>query len=256
MSEPWPEAGLSRDAFLGGGLTLMQPRSGYRAGIDPVLLAASVVAQPGQTLLDLGCGAGPAMLCCAARVPGLQITGLELQPAYAALASRNAEANGITAQVFIGDLAQMPAALRQLRFDHVIANPPYFDRTASPAARDAGREAAMGEAIPLAEWVKAAARRVTPKGSVTMIQRADRIPELLAAMAAHLGSLELLPLVPRRGKPARLALIRGRKGGRAAFRLHDGWLLHAGLRHDGDRDSYTDATAAILRDGAALPFAG
>ena len=39
---------LSRDGFLGGKLQILQPKSGYRAGIDPVLLAASVPAQAGD----------------------------------------------------------------------------------------------------------------------------------------------------------------------------------------------------------------
>ncbi len=254
MSETWPEDALSRDAFLGGRLTLAQPKAGYRAGIDPVLLAASVPIRAGQSLLDLGCGAGAAMLCCAARVPGVQLSGLERQADYAGLARRNAQANGITAEVVTGDLVNMPEALRQRQFDHVIANPPYFDRSASVAARDSGREMALGEETALADWVKAAAKRAASKGCVTIIHRADRVPELLGAMAQYLGSLELLPLIPRRGKPARLALVRGRKGGRAEFLLHDGWLLHEGASHPGDRENYTKATACLLRNGAALPF--
>ena len=84
---------LSCNEFLGGRVRLWQPLSGYRAGVDPVLLAASVPATAGQTVLELGCGAGAAILCLAARVPGLHLTGVELQPAYADLARRNAAEN-------------------------------------------------------------------------------------------------------------------------------------------------------------------
>ena len=87
-----------------------------------------------------------------------------------------------------------------------------------------------------------------------MIQRADRVPDLIAAMSAHLGSLELLPLVPRAGRAARLVLMRGRKGGRAAFHLHDRWCLHAGTAHVRDGADYTPATTSVLRGAAALPF--
>ncbi|QGX99958.1 methyltransferase domain-containing protein [Roseovarius faecimaris] len=254
MNEHADEGDLTRDAFLGGRLTLSQPKAGYRAGVDPVLLAASVPARSGETLLDLGCGAGAAMLCCAVRVPGLRVTGLERQTGYAALARRNADENGLDAEVLTGDLAEMPSALRQRQFTHVIANPPYFDRSTGVAATDPGREGALGEATPLSAWVDVGARRTAPKGTLTIIHQAARAPELLTAMAQHLGSLELLPLIPRRGRAARLVLLRGRKNGRAPFRLHDGWLLHEGAQHDGDRDSYTPATAAILREGAALTF--
>lgn len=245
---------LSQDAFLGGRLVIGQPKDGYRAGVDPVLLAASIPARAGERVLDLGCGGGVAGLCLAARVPGVLVTGLEVQPAYADLARRNAEANNLALDVVTGDLSNMPDTLRQQQFDHVIANPPYFDRRKSTAARDMGRERAMGEGLALADWVRAAARRVAQKGSVTFIQRADRLPDLMAAAMARLGGLEVLPLIPRRGRVARLILLRGRKGGRAGFRLHDGWLLHEGLEHVQGGEKYTTATSEVLRNAAALPF--
>jgi len=251
-TEPFSADELSHDAFLGGRLVIAQPKSGYRAGIDPVLLAASVEAKAGDSLLDLDCGSGIAGLCVAKRVAGLSLTGIELQPAYADLARHNGAENSVTLEVVTADLSDMPAALRQRQFDHVIANPPYFDRRTSTAARDPGRERATGQAIPLSDWVTVAARRVRSKGTVTIIQQAERLPDLLAAMAFHLGSLEVLPLIPRRGRSARLVLIRGRKGGRAAMRLHDGWVLHPGTAHGQGIEKYTHATGSVLREPAAL----
>lgn len=245
---------LTRDAFLGGRLHLWQPRQGYRAGVDPVLLAASLPVKAGEQVLELGCGAGAALLCLGARVPHVGLTGLELQSAYADLARRNAQANALAADILTGDLARMPAELRDRSFDHVMANPPYFDRSAGKSATDPGRETALGEQTPLDLWVKTAAKRTVPGGYVTFIQRVERLPELITAMSHHLGSLQLLPLIPRPERSARLVLIRGRKGGRAAFRLHDGFVLHAGIAHPGDRENYTPATACILRQGGALPF--
>jgi len=245
---------LSHDAFLGGRLHLYQPRTGYRAGVDPVLLAASVEARPGQTVLELGCGVGAAILCLGARVPGLRLTGLEVQAEYAALAQRNAEENDIDLEVVTGDLAAMPAEIAQRRFDHVIANPPYFDRSAGKAAHDPGRETALGEVTPLAAWLQAASRRTAPGGYVHIIHRIERLPDLLTHAAAHLGSLQVLPLTPRNGRAATRVLMCGRKGGRGAFRLHAPWVLHAGDSHDGDRENYTEHTARILRHGAALPI--
>ena len=249
-------AALTRDTILGGRVVLWQPAGGYRAGVDPVLLAASVDARVGQRVLDLGCGTGAAGLCLAARVPGVAVTGLERQTDYAALARRNAAENGLEMEVVEGDLSDMPAALRQQRFDHVIANPPYFRRDASVPARDGGREGAMGEDTPLSAWVAAAARRCAPRGTVTFIHRAERLPELIAAFDSCLGSLELFPLIPRSGREAQLCLLRGRKEGRAAFRLHRGLVVHNGTAHEGDRADYTPEASAILRDAAPLIFCG
>ncbi|MEO0752652.1 MAG: methyltransferase [Pseudomonadota bacterium] len=247
-------ADLTQDDFLGGRVSLFQPKVGYRAGVDPVLLAASVEAAPGQTLLDLGCGVGAAALCVGRRVPGLRLTGLEVQEDYAALARCNGVENALDFEVLTGDLAQMPAALKARQFDHVIANPPYFDRSASTPSEDAGKERAMGEVTALSAWVAQAAKRAAPRGTVTFIHRIERLPELLSAFGDRLGSLEVLPLAPRETKRARMVLVRGRKGGRAGFRLHAPWVLHEGPAHDGDRENHTRATVSVLRDGASLPF--
>ncbi len=259
MTAPDPEddtdaaaQGLTDDAFLGGRLRVLQPRAGYRAGVDPVLLAAAVPAKPQETVLELGCGAGVAALCLGARVGGLRITGLELQPAYAALARRNARRNGQAIEVVEADLRALPPGLRQRSFDHVLANPPYFDRRAGTPAADPGRDLALGGDTPLADWIEAAARRLAPKGSFTMIQRIERLPEALAATAAQLGSVTVLPLAARPGRAAHLFILQARKGGRAPFRLAAPLLLHDGTRHLRDGADYTPGVAAVLRDAAGL----
>ena len=241
---------LSDDKFLCGRLRLLQPVQGYRAATDPVLLAAACPAEPGQSVLDLGCGAGAAALCLGARVPGLTLAGLELQPAYADLARRNAERNGIPVEVHEGDLARIPKPLRR-DFDHVIANPPYYPAGGSPSPL-AIRARAMQVETPLADWVAAATRRLRPGGWLTLICGADGLPEVLAALAPKLGSAAVLPLAAREGRPALRVILRARKGGRAPFRLLAPLVIHQGPAHDGDRESYTPQANAVLRDGADL----
>lgn len=247
------DSDLTCNGFLGGLVQVWQPVAGYRAGVDPVLLAASVPASPGQSVLELGCGAGAAILCLAARVKGLHLTGVELQPAYADLARRNADQNGVPVEVAQADLTALPTDLRQRQFDHVIANPPYYRPGAHSPAADTGRSIALGEQTPLADWIAVAAKRLAPRGYLHMIQKADRLPDMLSACGNGLGSVEVLPLSARTGRAAELVILRARKGGRASFRLHAPLILHAGDRHHKDGDSYTEEISAVLRDGAALP---
>lgn len=247
-----PDSDLTRDAFLGGRLHLWQPRRGYRAGIDPLLLAAAVPARPGQSVLDLGTGIGTALFCLAARAPGLALSGVELQEEYAELARRNAAEAGIAAEIVTGDVARLPDRLRARRFDHVMSNPPYFDRRRGTRASDAGRETALGEGLGLAAWVAAGSRRLAPGGRMTLIQKADRAADLLAAMSAELGSLVLRPIRPRAGRDASLVIAEGIKGGRAPARIAPALILHDGAAAMPGGDDFSAAARAILRDNAPL----
>ena len=235
---------------------LWQPKQGYRAGIDPVLLAASVPARPGQSILELGCGAGAAIFCLSARVPGLRLTGVELQQDYAELARRNAEENKADIRLFCADLTQLPAALRQEQFDHVIANPPYYRKGAHSPAANVGKSRALGEQTELEAWVETAAKRLSNKGFMHIIQRVERLPELIVACEGRLGALEVLPFSSRLGRDPDLVILRARKGGRAAFRLHAPVVLHEGDRHEADKDSYSREISGVLRDGCALNWGG
>ena len=242
------------DAFLGGRVRISQPKGGYRAATDPVFLAAACPAVSGQSVLELGCGVGTAALCLNARVPGLRIMGVERQGAYAALARQNAAAAGAEMQVVEADLAALPAELRQRSFDHVLANPPYFAAGDGTAARDRGREAANRAETPLEDWIAAARARLVPKGWLTLIQTAERLPECLAALQTGFGAVTVLPIQPRPGRAANRVVIRARKSARAPFRLLPPFLVHEGESHGGDAPDYTAAAEAVLRHAAPLPF--
>ena len=254
MTDPATAASdLTRDAFLDGRVHAWQPKTGYRAGVDPVVLAASVTARPGHRVLELGCGVGVAALCLAARVGDLRITGVERQAAYADLARRNFLEAGLDATVVTADLAALPRDLRQRSFDHVFANPPYFPRGAGTGARDAGREAALREDTPLAQWIDVARARLIPRGWLTMILSVDRVPDALTAMAGF-GAVALRPIAPRMGRPAGRVLIQARKGGGGPFRLLAPLVLHAADRHDRDGEDHTNIARAVLRDAGAVPW--
>ncbi|MDD9716753.1 methyltransferase domain-containing protein [Dinoroseobacter sp. PD6] len=241
----------SLDGFLGGRLVLEQPLQGYRAGTDPVLLAASVPARAGQSCLDLGCGVGAVALCLMART-GAACTGVELQPGYAALARANASRNDLPLEVIEGDATDLPPDLRQRSFDHVFFNPPYFAAEASTAPADAGRDLALRDRGDLTDWLAAAVRRTRPRGTVTLIARTDRLPEVMAAVPRVLGSLRLQPLVARAGRPAKRFVLQGIKEGRAPFTLRAPLVLHDGSRHLRDGEDGSDIARHLLREGGAL----
>jgi tRNA1(Val) A37 N6-methylase TrmN6 len=242
----------TEDRLLGGRVRLRQPREGFRAAIDAVLLAAAVPAHAGERVLEAGTGTGAAALCLLARVPSLQIIGLERDPEAAALARANAALNGRgeRLQVIAGDLAARAtarAAAAHGACAHAMANPPFHvGGTPSPLAarRVAGHESAEAT---LAVWVAAMARRLAPRGTLTLILPPARLPDAIAACAgARIGSLALLPLWPHEGEAARRLILQGVKGGRGPCRLLAGLVLH---RRGG---GYTEAAERILKGAEPL----
>ena len=231
--------------LLGGRVRYRQPARGHRTGIEPVLLAATVPARPGDLVLEAGTGAGAGLLCLAARVPGLQGTGVELDPDTAVLARDNLRDNGLAAwPVLVADVLALEAPVR---FGHAFANPPWHDPAGTPPP-DGRRALARHAAGPgIAGWAAALAAAVRPGGTVTLILPGSAAASGLRALhGAGCGGLTLLPLWPKAGRDARLVLVQGRRGSRAADRVAAGLVLH---RDDG---AYTPAADAVLRDGAAL----
>lgn len=246
------EDALTRDEFLGGRLQIWQPKRGYRAATDPVFLAAACPAKQGERVLELGCGAGVASLCLHSRVAGLDFVGVERQAAYADLARRNAQAANAGFEVVEADLTALPSDLRQQSFDHVIANPPYYRAGGGTKAGDAGREQALREDTPLADWIATGKARLKSGGWLTLIHQADRLPDLLTLLQDGFGAISALPLTPRDGREATRIILRARKSAKAPFALLAPFVVHKGAQHIADGDDYSDAAKGILRDGAAL----
>ncbi|MBV9862516.1 MAG: methyltransferase domain-containing protein [Alphaproteobacteria bacterium] len=242
---------VTEDRLLGGRVILRQPAAGPRAAIDPVLLAASVPAQPQQLVLDIGCGSGAAMLCLAARVPQCRVIGLDLQRELVRTAGDNIMLNemGHRVSAMVGDLLQPPLRLIPGGFDHVMANPPFVERGRGTPPSSPGRAAATIEGdADLVEWVRFALHMVRSQGTITFIHRADRIDSLLARIAGQAGEVVVFPLWPGIGRPASRILVRARKQIAAPARLAPGLVLH---RPDG---GFTAEAEAVLRDGHALMF--
>jgi len=247
-----PRTETTDDAFLGGALRILQPKLGYRAGIDALLLAASAGAQ-GQ-VLDVGAGVGLVGLALARRLLEARVLLVERDPVLAELARSNIERNGLGERVRVleADITRPLGELEMLQaragtFDHVLANPPYLTHGRNTLARDAGKGAALS--MPhgdLDRWFRFMAAMAKAAGTLSLVHRADALDEILAASAGRFGGLVIVPIYARPGAPASRVLVHASKGSRAPLTLQPGIVLHD---HDG---SFRPEIEAVLRAGAGL----
>lgn len=251
---PAPDA-LTDDAFLGGALRLLQPAKGHRAGHDALLLAASVVAGA-RHAVDLGAGVGAAGLALAVRLGEVAVDLVEIDPATAALARRNAARQmpdlSARVRVFEADVTRLgrpsgPPLPAARSADVVLVNPPFNDparHRVSPTERRA--LAHMGADIGFEDWVRAAERLLMPDGALHLIHRPEALEPLLAALHGRFGAVTIRPVHSRPDAPAIRLLVGALKSRRTLPAFLPPLLL-------ADADGRPSARAeAILRQGVGL----
>lgn len=235
---------VSEGTLLGGRIRYRQFETGHRSGFEPVLLAAAVPAKPGDRVLEAGTGAGAGLLCLAARVAGIVGTGLEIDPALAALANENFRINGLDRVAAVVGNAEAPPALS---VDHVFANPPWHDLAGTKSPDDKRALAHHADRGLVGRWVAALSPNLVAGGHFTLILPAAGLVEGLAALAETHGGLTLFPFWPRTGVAAKIFVLSGRKGSKAPARILPGLVLH-------DEAGITAAAEAVLREGCELAF--
>lgn len=254
VSGAGPQIAVTDDAFLGEALHVLQPKAGYRAGVDAVLLAAVVGGEGALEVLDAGAGVGVVGLCAARRLAGVRVTLLEREGELVELARQNTVRNLLEDRVTVtsGDVTGKAellrqAGLREETFDVVLANPPFHavgDGTASDKPLKAAAHAMARDQLDA--WVRFAARMARPGGCFTMIHKADAVADILAAFAQRFGGVKVKPVYPREGEAAIRVIVQGIKGSRAPLEIRPPIVLH-GAGH-----AFTPEITAVLREGAPL----
>lgn len=248
-SPPLPEA-AEETRLLGGRVRLLQPVRGYRAGLDAALLAAAAAPAAGEHALDVGCGAGAALVQAALRAPEARFTGLERDGAALALAARNLALNGLEAraEVRAGDVDAGFAASGLPRFNAAFCNPPFFDDPTALRAPSPERRGAWMADGGLAGWMRFLLAAVRDGGAITVVHRADRLGDLLQLLGDKAGSFQVRPVHAFADAPAKRVLVRGLRLGRAPLRLLPPFVLH----ERGASTPHRPEVDALLRGEAGL----
>jgi tRNA1(Val) A37 N6-methylase TrmN6 len=266
-SQTGAPSGYTVDAFHKGAFHLVQPvGTGHRAGMDAMLLAATVPDGASGVLADLGAGAGGAGLAAISRLPQLDAVLIERSPVMADCARRSLalaenarlapRVRVIEADVTLQGSQRRAAGLADHAFDYVILNPP-FNAAADRRAPDTLRAQAhaMDSNDLFERWLRTAAAILKPGGQVSIIARPHSTGEILAALGKRFGGAEITPVIPRPGDDAIRILLTAIKGSRARLSMRDRILIHQGAEwaFSEQMDDLANGRAAWPRRTATRP---
>jgi len=199
--------------------------------------------------------------------------GVEIQRDLVRLASENISKNGYEKrlEVMIGDLQRPPPRLVPRSFDHVMANPPYFEEghVRKSAKLEKATSHIEGDGG-LTAWITYCLSMVRPGGTITIIHRTDRLASLLTLLGDKAGDIALFPIwshypfalndvkhgtegstkgdkTKKRGLGiAKRVIVQATSGTKGSLQLSSGIILHE------DNGNNTQEAEAILRHGNAL----
>ena len=194
------------------------------------MLSAYPPPEPKGRAIELGCGTGIVSLLCAARGQYAHLDAVEVQPAFAELAERNAALNGLVDRVSVrcADLRDLRAVDFGGEVDAVLANPPYMrvdtGRLNRSDAKAIARHELHGD---IGDFCAAAARLLRWGGRFVCVWRPDRLLALLAAMREHgLEPKRMTAVHADAAAPASMVLVDARRGGAPSLALTPPLLLY------------------------------
>ena len=240
------QSDVTRDELKRFGLTLLQPKQGYRFSLDPLLLCDFANASQEASIVDLGTGSGVLALVLAKMALNANIIAFEQNDAAASLAQQNVNLNGLAERVTVlhEDVLQVRCHLPVSSCDLVVSNPPYRKQGRGRLNPHPGKLAARHETTAgLADFLAAAKYLVKPiTGRICLIYHPDRFVELMVESVAQKLAVTRLRMV--HGLPdasAKVFLVELSKGRRNAdLQIMPPLIVRS------DTENYTDEVSRIL----------
>ncbi|MCM2265384.1 MAG: tRNA1(Val) (adenine(37)-N6)-methyltransferase [Desulfuromonadales bacterium] len=229
-----------------GGVKIIQPKSGYRFSLDPLLLCALAQIPETSKVADLGTGSGVIPLLLARAGKGREFVGVELQAELAGRAERSVRLNGLSGRIKIvcADVRELPGEFVPGSFDAVVTNPPYRRQESGRVAPGVERGAARHElAGGLTDFLRAATFLLNNRGRFHIIYLAERLAELLDEMRTYRLEPKRLRLVHSRiGESAKLVLVEGRKNARPGLTVEAPLIVY----REGTGRDYSEEMEKLL----------
>ena len=211
MEETCLRPGESLEELFEGGLKIIQNKNYYRFTSDSVLLTRFVRAKRGERVADFCAGSGIVGLHFYALAPEAvsSVTLFEMQPELSEMSARSVALNGLENFTAVRSRVQDIGREYNEAFSLVLCNPPY-ERGGFENADYKKAVCRKEITVTLADIVDAARRALKFGGRLALVNRADRLAEVLYAMKS------------RGIEPKRLQFVCGREGAKPYLLLAEG----------------------------------
>ncbi|MBP3651159.1 MAG: tRNA1(Val) (adenine(37)-N6)-methyltransferase [Clostridia bacterium] len=169
-------------------LHIIQSESGFRFGMDAVILSDFARVRPHEHVIDMGTGTGILPILLSAQQTDATFSAIEIQPEMAEMASRSVRLNGLEnrIQVYAADMKAAAVLLGYQCAHMVVSNPPYGKQGSTlKNAIDSVTIAKHEEAFGIDAWVKACSAVLRNMGRLCMVFPAQRLLELTDAYRNH-----------------------------------------------------------------------
>lgn len=238
------------NTLLGGKVKICQFETGVKVSSDAVLLASAVdekILKKSSKILDVGVGGGGISLCILNRFDDASVLGIDIQDEMLELSNISIKENLFEDRfsVIKEDILNPSVNFKNMEFDIVITNPPYYKGQTSPDKIKAKAHSEQG--LNLDDWITASIKRLKSGGSFIIIHKADRVDDIIYSLKKNnLGKIEIFPIYSKENEVANRVIIRGLKSYKSPAIIYNSLVLH------NENGEYTADAKKILEKGASL----
>ena len=201
------------------GLHLIQKKTGFRFGVDAVLLADFANVKRKHKVIDICTGTGIVPFLLWGKYEPESIVGLEIQDDMVEMAIRSTKLNKLEDKiVFVnGDLKDKKLLSELGRFDVLTVNPPYKLNNAGIVNPDDKLAIARHEVLcNLEDIISSAKKLLKDNGRMYMVHRPERLIDIFELMRKYNIEPKRVRLIhPNSKKAPNIVLVEGQRDGGA-----------------------------------------
>ena len=228
---------LTEDTILNGKIKLFQPKDGYRVALDPIILASFISPMPYRKILDVGCGVGTISLILKMKESAAEITAIDMDKEMCRICAQNSAVNELAMNILNVGIEDKTLP-KELLFDHVVTNPPFFRKKSSHFSES--KKLANFETISLVEWISLCINKLKNSGTFSIIHRASRLEEILSTLKNRAGAVKVVPIFSKSNKEANRVVVQAKKSSKSEMKMLPGIVVHL------DDGSYSESLCRML----------